>query len=115
MGPGAQRRKLSGVAMAGLRGIETLKAAALEAAFFARWAGYYAKVANAQQALQMTNQTLGVLPPLLSALATMLVLVIGGLRVIDGHLSLGMLVAMQSLMHSFLAPVSSLVGCGSTL
>jgi ABC-type multidrug transport system ATPase subunit len=45
----------------------------------------------------------------------MLVLVIGGLRVIDGHLSLGMLVALQSLMHSFLAPVNSLVGFGSTL
>ena len=107
--------KLSGVAMAGLRGIETLKAAALELDFFARWAGHYARAANAQQALQMTNQTLGVLPSLLSALATMLVLIIGGLRVIDGHLSLGMLVAMQSLMHSFLAPVNSLVGFGSTL
>ncbi|HEY7496096.1 MAG TPA: NHLP family bacteriocin export ABC transporter peptidase/permease/ATPase subunit, partial [Candidatus Tectomicrobia bacterium] len=107
--------KLNGVAMAGLRGIETLKAAALESDFFARWAGYYVKVANAQQALQMTNQTLGVLPPLLSALATMLVLVLGGLRVIDGHLSLGMLVAFQSLMQSFLAPVNSLVGFGSTL
>jgi ATP-binding cassette subfamily C protein len=80
--------KLSGMAMAGLRSIETLKAAALEADFFARWAGYYAKVTNAQQALQVTTQTLGVLPPLLSALATMLVLSIGGLRVIDGHLSL---------------------------
>jgi len=45
----------------------------------------------------------------------MLVLVIGGLRVIDGPLSLGMLVAMQSLMHSFLAPVNSLVGFGRIL
>jgi hypothetical protein len=44
--------KLSGGAMAGLRGIETLKAAALELDFFARWAGHYARAAKAQQALQ---------------------------------------------------------------
>ena len=45
----------------------------------------------------------------------MLVLVLGGLRVIEGHLSLGMLVAFQSLMQSFLAPVTTLVGFASTL
>jgi ATP-binding cassette, subfamily C, bacterial len=42
-------------------------------------------------------------------------LVLGGLRVIEGHLSLGMLVAFQSLMQSFLAPVTNLVGFASTL
>jgi ATP-binding cassette, subfamily C, bacterial len=107
--------RLNGLSLAGLRMIDTLKASALESAFFARWAGAYAKAVNAQQALHVTNQTLGVLPTFLTALATMLILVIGGLRVIDGHLSLGMLVAFQSLMHSFLAPVTSLVGFGSTL
>ena len=107
--------KLSGLSMAGLRNIETLKASALESDFFARWAGAYAKAVNAQQALHVTNQMLGVLPTLLTGLATMLVLVIGGLRVMDGHLSLGMLVAFQSLMLSFIAPVTSLVGFGSTL
>jgi ATP-binding cassette, subfamily C, bacterial len=107
--------KVHGVAMAGLQQIETLKAAALESEFFARWAGHYAKAVNAQQALGVTNQTLGVVPTLLTALTSMLVFVIGGLRVIDGHLSIGMLVALQSLMHSFLTPVTSLVGFGSTL
>ena len=51
----------------------------------------------------MTNHLLGALPTCVNALATMLVLVLGGLRVIEGHLSLGMLVAFQSLMQSFLA------------
>src|SRR5262249_51811276 len=45
----------------------------------------------------------------------MLVLVLGGLRVIEGHLSLGMLVAFQSLMQSLLAPVTTLVGFASTV
>jgi ABC-type bacteriocin/lantibiotic exporter with double-glycine peptidase domain len=65
--------------------------------------------------LHVTNQMLGALPSCCNALATMLVLVLGGLRVIEGHLSLGMLVAFQSLMQSFLAPVTNLVGFGSTL
>jgi NHLM bacteriocin system ABC transporter peptidase/ATP-binding protein len=107
--------KVYGVSMAGLQQIETLKASALEAEFFARWAGSYAKAINAQQTLGTANQTLGVLPALLTALTSMLVLVIGGLRVMDGHLSIGMLVALQSLMRSFLTPVTTLVGFGSTL
>jgi ABC-type bacteriocin/lantibiotic exporter with double-glycine peptidase domain len=45
----------------------------------------------------------------------MLVLVVGGFRVMQGHLSIGMLVAFQSLMQSFLAPVTTLVNLGSTL
>jgi ATP-binding cassette subfamily C protein len=51
----------------------------------------------------------------LSALTTMLILVVGGLRVIDGALSIGALVAFQSLMLSFQRPVGTLVGLGSKL
>ena len=91
-----------------------MKAGAVESDFFARWAGYYTRASNAQQTLHVTNHLLGALPTCVNALATMLVLVLGGLRVIEGHLSLGMLVAFQSLMQSFLAPVTTLVGFAST-
>jgi ATP-binding cassette subfamily C protein len=107
--------KVSGLSIAGLQNMETLKASALESDFFSRWAGYYTKAMNAQQELGMSSQTLGVLPTLLSALTSMLVLVVGGFRVMQGHLSIGMLVAFQSLMQSFLAPVTTLVNLGSTL
>lgn len=107
--------KVAGVGMAGLEAIETLKASAIETDFFARWSGYYTKVVNEQQTLEITNQTLGVLPPLLSSLTSMLVLVVGGLQVIDGNLSIGMLVAFQSLTISFQKPVSELVSFASTI
>ena len=110
-----EQGKVSGLAIAGLQGIESLKASGLESDFFARWAGTYAKAINAQQELGVANQTLGVLPSLLSALTAALVLIVGGLRVMDGAFSIGMLVAFQSLMQSFLGPVSSLVGLGSTI
>ncbi len=107
--------KASGVAIAGLQSMETLKASALESDFFARWAGYYTKSINAQQNLGLTNQVLSLLPFLLNSLTTILILVVGGFRVMSGFLSIGMLVAFQSLMQSFLEPVNSLVDFGSTL
>ena len=58
---------------------------------------------------------MGVLPSLLSVLTSMSLLVIGGLRVIDGGLSIGMLAAFQLLMQSFQRPVNRLVQFASTL
>lgn len=107
--------KVTGLSIAGLQSMETLKASAIEGDFFARWSGYYAQATLAQQELAATTLNLGLLPTLLSALASMLVLVLGGLRVLDGVFTLGMLVAFQSLMQSFLAPVSNLVGLGATI
>ena len=107
--------KASGVAIAGLQSMETLKAAGVESDFFARWAGYYTKAINAQQDLGLINRVMGVLPSLLSVLTNMSLLVIGGLRVINGGLSIGMLVAFQLLMQSFQRPVNRLVQFASTL
>lgn len=110
-----EQGKVSGVAIAGLQSMETLKASGLETDFFARWAGYYAKSINAHQEIETTNQVLGILPSFLSTITSMLVLVVGGLRVMDGNLTIGMLVAFQSLMQNFMRPVTSLVNLGSDL
>jgi ATP-binding cassette, subfamily C, bacterial len=107
--------KAAGTSIAALQSIETLKASGLESDFFTRWAGYYAKAINSQQALGVTNQTFSVLPVFLSALAAMLLLVVGGFRVMGGHLSIGMLIAFQGMMQRFLTPVNNLVNFGSTL
>jgi ATP-binding cassette, subfamily C, bacterial len=107
--------KVSGVAISGLQSMETLKASGLESDFFSKWAGYYAKSINAQQELDVTNQTLGILPVFLTTISSMLLLCVGGLRVMNGYLSIGMLVAFQSLMQQFLAPVSQLINLGSDL
>ncbi len=107
--------KVAGVSIAALQSMETLKASALESDFFSRWSGYYAKATTSQQELEVTNQMLGVLPILLTSLTSMFILVIGGWRVMDGNLTIGMLVAFQSLMQSFQQPVNTLVNFGTTL
>ncbi len=110
-----EQGKVSGVAIAGLQSMETLKASGLESDFFARWAGYYAKAINVRQEMGSLNQRLGTLPAFLSGLSSMLLLTVGGLRVIDGALSIGMLVAFQSLMQQFMQPVNQLISLGSDL
>lgn len=110
-----EQGKVSGVAIAGLQSMETLKASGLESDFFTRWAGYYAKAINVRQDMDNLNQSLGILPSFLSGVTSMLLLVVGGFRVIDGALSIGMLVAFQSLMQQFMQPVNQLVSLGGDL
>ncbi|HEY4576040.1 MAG TPA: NHLP family bacteriocin export ABC transporter peptidase/permease/ATPase subunit [Thermoanaerobaculia bacterium] len=107
--------KLLGTAIGGLQTIETLKATGGESDLFARWAGFQAKVVNGQQELERYTQLLDAVPPLLSTINTALILGIGGLRVIDGRLSLGGLVAFQLLMAAFIGPVNRLVSLGGKL
>jgi ATP-binding cassette, subfamily C, bacterial len=110
-----EQGKVSGVAISGLQSMETLKASGLESDFFARWAGSYAAASSIQQGLNVSNQFLNSVPTLLSAISSMLLLVIGGLRVMDGILSIGMLVAFQGLMQRFMEPVNALVGMANEL
>src|ERR671932_2216092 len=107
--------QMTGVTVGSIQTIETLKASGLESDAFAKFAGYYAKALNMTQELGLQSQVLTILPALLSAVTTTAILVVGGLKVMDGDLSIGMLVAYQSLMGSFLEPVSSLLNFGSTL
>ena len=110
-----ERGRMMGAAMGGLQTIETMKATGGEADFFTRWAGHYAKVATAEQSLGRYTQLLAVVPPFLLAVSSALILGVGGLRIVDGVISIGMLLAFQVLMNSFLQPVSQMVSLGSTL
>ena len=107
--------KAAGASIAGLQSIETIKASGVESDFFGRWSGYYTKAINSQQEIGMSNQTLAVLPVLLSALASAFLLLVGGLRVMDGYLSIGMLIAFQGMMQNFQTPVTNLVNLGGKL
>jgi NHLM bacteriocin system ABC transporter peptidase/ATP-binding protein len=110
-----ENAKLSAASMSGLQAIETLKAAGSESDFFSRWAGYMARVLVASQKMDVYTLYLSAVPPLLTALNLVAVLGIGAERIMEGYLTVGMLVAFQSLMSSFLEPINRLVGLGKTL
>ena len=107
--------KLMGTAMNGLRMIETLKATGSESEFFGRWAGYQAKALRGQQDIGLLGELTSCVPPLVNTLSTMVILLVGGLMVMRGDMTVGMLVAYQSLVGSFTRPLNSFVSFGATL
>ena len=107
--------RLLGTAMAGLQSMETLKAMGAESDFFSRWSGYQAKSVGTEQRLKVQTEILAAVPRFLMPVSTALILGLGGLRVMDGAVSMGMLVAFQALMLGFITPVNKMVDLGSTL
>ncbi len=107
--------KLFGSTMSGISMIETLKASGREGDFFATWSGYLAKVMNAQQHLGWLSLRLNIVPPLLMSINTTIVMVVGAMRVMDGEMTIGMLVAFLYLMSNFISPINQLVAVGSLL
>ncbi|MBI2236822.1 MAG: NHLP family bacteriocin export ABC transporter peptidase/permease/ATPase subunit [Magnetospirillum sp.] len=107
------RGKLTGVTTQNIGIIDSFKASGMESLFFSRIAAYHAKVVTAEQDLGRTRLLLQAVPILLGGIASALILMVGGLRVMDGALSVGMLIAFQMLMAQFQAPVQSLVGLGA--
>ena len=104
-----------GTTMNGLMMIETIKANGNEGDFFAKWAGYRAKVLKAGQDAAIWQMTATILPTLLGGINGALIMTLGGFSIMEGAMTAGMFTAFQSLMGSFQAPISALLGLGSTL
>ncbi len=106
----AESARLTNTSYSGLQLIETMKATGGENGFFRRWAGQHAVTLDVQQRLGVPSAWLAVVAPTLAALNSALILMIGGLRAVEGHLSVGLLVAFQALVTSFTAPITRLNG-----
>lgn len=110
-----ERGKLVGTSMAGLQSIETLKASGGESEFFATWAGHQARVVTSENDLGVVSQCLAAVPPLLTGVSAALVIGIGSRRIMDGVLTMGMLLAFQTLLQRFIEPVNQLMALGGQL
>lgn len=107
--------KLSATTVAGFEMIETIKASGAENGFFKKWSGYQASV-NAQQVKFLKlNQYLGMIPQFVSALANNAVLFLGVWLTMQGKFTVGMVMAFQGFLASFMAPANTLVSAGQTL
>ncbi|CAM5482911.1 hypothetical protein SHIRM173S_11866 [Streptomyces hirsutus] len=63
-----------------------------------------------QQRLGVPTAWLGVVAPTLATLNSALILWIGGMRAVEGHITVGLLVAFQALVARFTAPLTRLNG-----
>ena len=107
--------KLSSATMSGISMIETIKSSGAENGFFGRWAGYQASVNTQSVSYTRLNLFLGSLPAAISTVANIAVLGIGVMLVLQGHFTVGMVMAFQGFLSSFMAPASSLISAGQSM
>lgn len=107
--------KLSGVTMNGFQLIESIKANGNENGFFQTWSGQQAKVLNNTQKLTMLSNKMSIVPSIVTSLVDLLILFLGVLRIIDGHLTIGMLMAFRTIEDGFSGPINEFLGLNTEL
>ena len=107
--------KLNSSTASGIQMIETIKSSGAENGYFGRWAGFQASVNKQEVRFARLNMFLGTLPSAITQLANLTVLCIGVLYVIDGRFTIGMVMAFQGFLSSFMAPASSLISAGQSI
>ncbi|MDQ6606864.1 MAG: NHLP family bacteriocin export ABC transporter peptidase/permease/ATPase subunit [Actinomycetota bacterium] len=109
------RAKLTAATYNGISMIETIKATGRESDYFARWAGLLANVVSGSQRLGIPTQIVGVVPAFLATVNTAFILLVGSKRALDGVISIGLLIAFQTLLSNFTRPVADLSDLGVRL
>jgi len=101
--------KLGTRTMQGMEMLETIKAGGAEDRFLEAWTGQQALAANHQQRIGRLMALAAVLAEALAAAGNMAALTLGGLLVMRGELTLGLLLAYLILQAAFFVPVRGLL------
>ena len=104
--------KLASATVGGIEMIETIKASGAENGFFEKWSGYQASVNTQNVRFQRLNSYLGVIPLILTELANTAVLVLGVYLCMTGQFTVGMVMAFQGFLASFMQPAKQLITAG---
>lgn len=100
---------LASATLSGLDMIETMKASGAENGWIERWTGHQAAVNQSRVSAAKLNQFLGVLPMLLHTLTASAILLTGVWLIMSGSLTIGMLLAFQGFLTSFLTPANQML------
>ena len=101
--------KAAAVTVAAVSNIETIKAAALEQDIFRRYSGYQIRLLNTFQKLQLLNARIRVIPSALNTFNEVAIFILGFFLVIRGELTLGMLLAAQTIALSLKTQIDSVI------
>ena len=107
--------RLAAATVSGIQMVETIKASGAEEGYFRKWAGYQASVNRQATRYARLDHYFGVIPSFLCTLANAAVPILGVWLCIRGQFTLGMVMAFQSLILSFMNPAMSLVSAGQTI
>ena len=107
--------KLAGATMTGMKMIETIKASGSENGFFRRWSGLQASVNSQQVKFSKLQAGIGLVAPIVSEAANILIMVLGVYLTMHGKFTVGMILAFQSFLGSFMGPVAVLISASQTI
>lgn len=106
---------LSSTTLAGISMAETIKASGAEAGFFRKWAGYQAAVNKQSTQFAVLNATFGLIPQLLTSFSNYMVLFLGVILTMNNQFTLGMIMAFQGILSSFMEPAGTLIDASQTI
>jgi len=95
--------------------IESIKAAGAERGFFSYWSGLFSHKSGIQSDIDERFSKISIIPEIVSALSNSCVLILGAKLIIDGELTIGMLMAFQGYFNAFMAPVSTILSSARTM
>lgn len=101
--------KLTGTLFSGIKILESLKASGVENVYLERLLGYYSKTIENEQKIGSFRMYVTAIPNITTKLTNITLLIVGGLEVISGTMTIGTLLAFLALMSSFLIPLNSLI------
>ncbi|MBR2869142.1 MAG: NHLP family bacteriocin export ABC transporter peptidase/permease/ATPase subunit [Clostridia bacterium] len=107
--------KLASTSVAGIEMIETIKAGGAENGFFEKWSGYQASVNSQTVKFSKVDNVLGLIPQIVSVLTNTAVLTVGVFLTFNGEFTVGMIMAFQGMLSSFISPASNLITAGQTM
>ena len=101
--------KLASSTVSGIDMIDTIKASGAENGFFEKWSGYQASVNTQNVKFEKINGYLGIVVPIIAQLTDTAVLIFGVYLCMTGKFTVGMVMAFQGLLMSFMTPARSLI------
>lgn len=107
--------KLSSATASSIRMIETIKASGAERGVFGRWAGFQASVNTQNYRFIRLNTFFSTIPTLVTSVTNLIVLGAGVYLVLHGSFTVGMVMAFQGFLSSFMQPANSLISAGQSL
>lgn len=107
--------KLTAATVSGIEMIETIKASGAENGFFEKWSGYQASVNSQNVKAMRMNAYYGLIHQAVSIIVNMTILAVGFNLIIKGEFTVGMLFAFQTMLSSFMTPVTDLANAGTTI
>lgn len=110
-----EQGKMYSTAATGIDMIETLKASSAEHAWVDKWSNSLIAVNNSEMKLKRLNIYFGSIPMLVTSLTNAFVICLGSVLIMNGAITMGMLMAFQGFLSQFFSPVNQLVSTAQTI